>query len=246
MEDTRIHPLAALRALRGLHRNPQDTEQVFRLTEALRGKSGLRLLERFRQDPKGRQVLQLRRPLLPTLQRLDWLQSLPAGSLGRIYYEFMAAEGLSAQGLVDLSTRTGLYDQIADPDRRYIGARLRDMHDLFHVLGGYGRDELGEICVLAFSYPQQGTRSFAVIASLGALRLTRDLRDHGVLGAVREAGRHGRACAWLPGEDLESLLPRPLAELRASLGIRPPERYRTVLERARSSGKLLATRMTPP
>ena len=125
-------------------------------------------------------------------------------------------------------------------DRHYIGRRLRDMHDLFHVLCGYGRDELGELCVLAFSYPQQGTRSFAVIAGLGSVVMSRRLGEHGVLAAVRQAWRDGRSAAWLPVQPLDTLLTRDLAELRRELRIPTPTRYLAVIDRLRARGRAIS------
>src|SRR3546814_16483062 len=37
---------------------------------------------------------------------------------------------------------------------QWYGYRLRDTHDLMHVLTGYGRDALGEQCVLLFTHGQ--------------------------------------------------------------------------------------------
>lgn len=223
----------AFRALTALRDNPGDTRQVFLLTEALKGSSPFKLLHRFRADPMGAERLRERRKLLDTLNRHEWLRSLPLGTFGRTYHDFLAEENLSAQGLVDISMSAGTALPDDGSDRHYIGRRLRDMHDLFHVLSGYGRDQLGEVCVLAFSYPHQYTRGFAVIALLGAFTLRRRLHAPGVLGAVWQAWRQGRAAAWLPAQPLEALLTRDLAELRRELRIAPPTRYLAVIDRLR-------------
>ena len=99
----RLRPIAALRAVRNLMRNREDTQQVFLLIEALRGKTTLRQFARFRQTETGRAVLGENRRLLDRLS--DWasLAALPAGTLGRAYYDFMASESLSAEGLVAVS-----------------------------------------------------------------------------------------------------------------------------------------------
>lgn len=223
-----VRPLAALRALAALRRNPQDTQQVFLLTEALRGRSGLRLIERVRADAAGQRLLRERPALLDSLTDRAYLRSLPEGSLGRAYLAFMASEDLSAEGLVEVSRDTGLYVAGDTSDRGYFSKRLRDMHDLFHVLTGYGRDELGEICVLAFSYPHQRTRSFALIAFFGMLSLRHRLGVRGVSAAVRQAWRQGRRAAWLPVQPLEQLLAEDLQALRERLGIAVPTRYLAV------------------
>ncbi|HRH16001.1 MAG TPA: Coq4 family protein [Aquabacterium sp.] len=233
---TPIRPLMALRALLALRDNPQDTRQVFLLGEAIKGKSPQALRERFRQSPQGRERLAERRSLLDALTRTEWLAQLPPGTVGRVYHDFLAEQGLSAQGLVEIS-KAG-FGAIPDDgsDQHYIAQRLRDMHDLFHVLAGYGRDEVGEACVLAFSYPHQGTRSFAVIASLGALVLARRFGHPGVIGAVIEAYRRGKRAHWLPGLPLETLLARPLAEVRRELNIESPSKYLDLLQALRSRG----------
>jgi ubiquinone biosynthesis protein COQ4 len=240
---SRIKPIAAIAAIHGLMRDPQDTGQVFRLTEALRGRSTRVMFKRFAAVPMGARILREQRSLLATLSDHAALAALPPNSLGRRYLDFMTAEKLSAQGLVELASRNLRQLPGSDDAIRLYAARMRDMHDLYHVLTGYGRDELGEVCVLAFSYPQQRIRSFRVISALGTLNLWRVLRRAGVkagglFAVVREASRHGRQAAWLPGEDIEAMLGEDLDLLRARLNIAPPRRYREFLAR-------LATRHGP-
>jgi ubiquinone biosynthesis protein COQ4 len=101
--DFRLHPIAAWRAMRALTRDREDTRQVFLLNDALRGRTTLRQLDRFRRTETGRTVLAERRQLLDRLSDRGSLGALPAGSLGRAYHDFMAAEHLSAEGLVAAS-----------------------------------------------------------------------------------------------------------------------------------------------
>ncbi|MCH7742450.1 MAG: ubiquinone biosynthesis protein, partial [Proteobacteria bacterium] len=48
--------------------------------------------------------------------------------------------------------------------------------------------------------------------------------------AMWQAYRAGKKAAWLPGLDWESLLQRPLEEVRQLLNIQPPVKYQEVLE----------------
>src|SRR3546814_16494227 len=100
-------------------------------------------------------------PYLPALlDDHDALRRLPEGSVGRVYVDFMEREGLTAQGLVDESLKFRRGKPSHDDMLELYGNRLRATHDLFHILTGYGRDALGEQCVLAFSYSQTiGTAS---------------------------------------------------------------------------------------
>src|SRR5260370_23512613 len=88
--DTRRHPVAAYRAVRNLLRDREDTRQVFLLIDALRGKSTLRQLARFRETEIGRAALADRRRLFDRLEDQPTLAALPAGTLGRAYHDFMA------------------------------------------------------------------------------------------------------------------------------------------------------------
>ncbi len=234
---TPVRPVEALRALRDFSKNPQDTTQVFRLTDALRGRSMIAPFERFRASAHGAAVLRKRRQLLAVLSDRARLLALPAGTFGRAYAAFMAEEDLSAEGLVALSGAKESWTGASASDMELYGARMREMHDLYHVLAGYGRDELGEICVLAFSYQQQRTRSFRAIYGLGQGKLALEWRSIKVFAAIREAERHGRAAVWLPGEDIEGLLAEDLSVLRRRFNILPPVVYPDLIKEMRERAK---------
>jgi ubiquinone biosynthesis protein COQ4 len=130
----------------------------------------------------------------------------------------MEAENLSAQGLVEASQ-----DWETDPvppDVELFRRRMREMHDLTHTVTGYGRDQLGELCLLTFMYRQQGNLGMLMIVAMAWSRLPPVARK-----AVREAWRNGRKARWLAGQDWESLLARPLAEIRRTLAIEAPRLY---------------------
>lgn len=227
----RLHPIAALRAVRKLMSDGEDTQQVFLLIEALRGKTSRRQLARFRQTETGRAVLGENRRLLDRLSDRASLATLPAGSLGRAYYDFMAAENLSAEGLVEMSKITR---PPATDDVTLFRERNREMHDLLHVVTGYGRDRLGEACLVAFSFAQTGLKGFAVIAIYAARKISRSRPDQPVRRAVFEGYRHGRSAGWLPGADWEALLAQPVEAIRARFGVKPPAYYRRILAALRS------------
>jgi ubiquinone biosynthesis protein COQ4 len=241
--DTRLHPITALRAMRNLTRNREDTQQVFLLIEALRGKTTLRQFARFRQNETGRRLLAERPSLLARLSDRKSLAELPPGSLGRAYYEFMASEDLSAEGLVELSK---VQRPLAADDLKWFRERNREMHDLLHITAGYGRDPLGEACVVAFSFAQTGQKGFAVIAVVAAFRITRRLRDRHVFRAVYEAYRQGRRADWVIAADWENLLSQPLDTVRAQLKVTPPTYYPRILPELRRMIAAMAARSAQP
>jgi ubiquinone biosynthesis protein COQ4 len=229
---TRLRPVAALRAVRNLMRDREDTQQVFLLIEALRGKTTLRQFARFRRTETGRAVLGENRRLLDRLADRARLAALPAGTLGRAYYEFMAAEHLSAEGLVALSRidRPPMADEVT-----LFRERNREMHDLLHVVTGYGRDPLGEACLVAFSFAQTRLKGFALIALVAARRIARARPGQPIRRAVFEGYRHGRSAGWLPAADWEALLAEPVEAVRARFAVKPATHYHRILA-ARHNG----------
>ncbi len=213
----------AWRALRALMAEPEDTKQVFTIMRALTGNSMYKQYKRFAKTDVGANILTNEIDLLDTLADRAALARLPEGSLGRVYLDFMTREGISAEGLVEASE--DVYAGMNHPELERFSMRNREMHDLWHVVSGYGRDGLGEICVVAFSYAQTKSLGFAAIAAMGAVKYSRAFPGNGVLKAVWQAYRNGRKTAWLPGQDWEYLLTQPYNDVRAVLKITRPTHY---------------------
>lgn len=206
--------------MRALTRDPERTDLVFVVIRALAGDAAERVYRRVMADPVGRRILEERRSLLATLSRLDDLRALPADTLGHAYAAFMDSQGLSAGGLVEASRSPTADDEVRylDDRARCLGERLRDMHDLWHVVTGYNRDLVGEAALLAFSWAQTRNRGVGLIVLVALARLWRfGLRDG--VRTVLEGHRRGRRAAFLPAADWEALLGRPLVEVRRTLHV---------------------------
>jgi ubiquinone biosynthesis protein COQ4 len=219
----RVQWRRASRALGRLIDDPERTEQVFELIEALAGNSGERLFQRFLRQPNGPRLLREKPALLATLRDLPALESLPEGSFGRAYAAFMREGELRAEGLLEASEqaeREGR-EQPIDPERDWFYARLRDMHDLWHVLTGYGRDVAGEAANLAFTHAQTRNRGVGVIV-LAAVVLGPKTLDLGWPRYLWRAWRRGQRAALLCAARYEELLPLPLDEARRRLSVSPP------------------------
>jgi ubiquinone biosynthesis protein COQ4 len=224
-----MQPLVAWRAVKKLINNPEDTAQVFIIIRALSGPSLEQGLRRFIELPFGRRVIEEKLDLLATLSDRDALRLMPEGSLADAYLHFVESENLSADGLVEASeTAPEGYD---NPWLQRYGLRLRDMHDLWHTTTQYGRDELGELCLLAFTYAQTGNRGIGFIVMVGMLKLRKKF-GNGVFQAALRGYRDGRRAAWLPGQNWEALLQQPLDQVRAQLVIDSPVTYQQVRAQA--------------
>jgi ubiquinone biosynthesis protein COQ4 len=224
----KMQPKAAWQAVRNLINNPADTSQVFAVIRAMSGPALQRGLKRFSQLAAGRHVLDQDIDLLHTLRDRDRLRAMRPGSFGRAYLAFVEREELSADGLVEASeSGDELY---ASAQLARYGKRLRDQHDLWHVLTEYGRDEVGELCLLAFTYAQTRNRGIGLIVLVGAYKFSQHIGTQ-IVRAARRGYRDGRRAAWLPGQDWEALLEQPLPDVRRQLGIGEPIAYRALIHR---------------
>ncbi len=219
----KIQPRRALRAIRNLIADPERTDQVFEVLDALSGDTQRQGLDRLGRTETGARLLREQRAVIDALKDRDALRAMPAGSLGRTYLDFMERENLAAEGLVDASRARA--DEETDPQQRWYNARLRDTHDLWHVVTGYGRDGFGEVCLLAFTYAQTHNRGIAAIAFFGTHEVSRELGLRRAWRATLEGFRRGRRAAWLPAQDWQALLALPLDAARQALGIEAPRHY---------------------
>ncbi|TMJ10828.1 MAG: ubiquinone biosynthesis protein [Alphaproteobacteria bacterium] len=228
---------AALRALRQLLANRDDTVQVFRIMRALNGGNGRINYDRLLKSPEGGRLAYERAELARLFADDAWVAQFAEGSVGAAYRAFLGRTGYSADGLVDISTADGVYPRDIEHPYAWYGRRERDVHDIWHVLTGYEADEpLGEACLVAFSYAQTKGLGWALIAAGAALKSLRITGNTAFFKAVWEGYRHGRRAAWLPGEDYQRLMAEPIADARARLKIADPKRYREAQLRLRESG----------
>jgi ubiquinone biosynthesis protein COQ4 len=218
------YPLRALRALRELVKNPDDTRHVFTIVESLSGHAPVRLLERFRSSASGRRLLASRAQILLLLSDRARLQRMPEGSLAHAYLAFLEREKISADGLVQASIEGDTGAVVPGSDFEYVGDRLRDTHDLWHTVSGYQGDLYGETALLAFSAVQTRNPGVALIVLTALLKA----RDPRLLELVWRGITTGARAEWLPPVEWESLLPLPLDEVRRRLQIEPVPSYEPV------------------
>jgi ubiquinone biosynthesis protein COQ4 len=158
---------------------------------------------------------------------------LPQGSLGRAYYEFMLANGSSAEGMAELG-QVGRERPMTDGEK-WFTERMNTLHDVRHVVAGYGQEPLGELCLVAFRFAQSRHPGMAFFAVAWGLRTARARRDQPIISAVVEGYRRGRAAVWMDDLDWEQMLDEPLAAVRSRLRLDPPAVYDRVTATAASA-----------
>jgi ubiquinone biosynthesis protein COQ4 len=229
-----IHVVKALKAFRQLANNKEDTEQVFEIIRALSGSSILKNYHRLLTTSEGGRQAYLGEELADRLVDRDWLAQFAPGTVGGYYRDFIALRDLSAYGLADESRKLGEVDVDAAHPVAWFMRRLRDIHDIWHVLTGYGTDALGEASVVAFTYGQLSNFSLAFLSAGAALELHKAHWNQPYARAIFQGYRHGRKAAWLPAQDYLKLFETPLEDARAELKLRRPTVYESVPLEARN------------
>ena len=220
-----------------LVKNKENTAEVAKIFEALPWTGVYDAAKAFLSTERGQKIRASEPSLVTILDDHASLRRLPKGTVAHAYCDFMEREGLSAQGLVDELDKYRPADMYFNDQVDWYFRRLRDTHDLMHVLTGYGRDALGEQCVLAFTYSQQPALAHLFLGYAGAFEIARRATVKvPVFRAVREGQKSGKACPRLVEMSIRELLAMPLDEARAKLGINPGRYYRQAHDMWRAAG----------
>lgn len=216
----------AFDAIRKLLANGDDTTQVFRIMRALNVGATPKSYARFIATEEGGRMAYERIELAQVLSQPGFARQFAPGTVGAAYNHFLESTGYSADGLAEVS-KINREEDMPHP-YAWFGRRVRDTHDIWHVMTGYKADEsLGEAALVAFSYAQVGGLGWAFIGGAAALKSLRVTKGTLFAKAVWEGYRRGRKAKWLAGEDYLKLLAEPIDAARARLGLSEPIAYIT-------------------
>ncbi len=225
-----FRPLKVLHHFSKLVEDKEDTEQVFHIIEATKGRRSHNQAWGFIASDEGQRFIAEETDIPGMLDdHARWADCGP-NTVAAHYIAFMKREGLSAAGLVAESHKWLPADaRHADLTEWYF-ERLRDTHDLFHVLTGYGRDALGEASLLGFTYQQNHNKGILFIAYAGARQIKKVSGTKAPLfAAIKEGRKLGKAAAKIAHQDIAALMAEDIDAARARLNIGKPEVYRQCL-----------------
>jgi ubiquinone biosynthesis protein COQ4 len=232
-----FRPFKVLHHFSKLVEDKEDTEQVFHIIEATKGKRSHNQAWGFIASDEGQRFLREETNIPAMLDdHARWADCGP-NTVAAHYIAFMKREGLSAAGLVAESHKWLPADaRHADLTEWYF-ERLRDTHDLFHVLTGYGRDALGEASLLGFTYQQNHNKGILFIAYAGARQIKKVSGTKAPLfAAIKEGRKLGKAASKIAHQDIAALMAEDIGEARTRLNIGKPEVYRQCLAILQSEG----------
>jgi len=212
----RVRMLRAMRALAKIVADPEQTELVLEFSNLINAGRRDDRLGFFFDDPAGAKLYAEGRALDSKTIDLDRLAALPEGTLGHAYAHFMKAHGLTPDVF------DGPPPEVRDPHAAYVIQRIRQTHDLWHVVTNAETDPAGEVALQAFTFAQLHAPSSGILALVGTLRGLRQTRQ--IVRDAVELYRTGARARKLAVFAWEDHWETPITEVRRLLGL--PERPR--------------------
>lgn len=206
-----IHYIRTLKGVVGMLRNPESTESVFDIEDGARHLEATELVLKHVLAGKGVKEMIEERYLAPPAD-IEALDKCPDGSLGKAF----------ACHILDHGFDPDYYRKIeVKDDVDYVLMRVRQTHDIWHVITGIGTDRIGEVSLKAVELAQLRRPMAAVIATGGVLRyLFKDPDELGnLLWGIAHGYRLGCRARPLLAQKWEEHWDRPLATWRAQLDI---------------------------
>ena len=155
-----IHYFTTLKGITGMLRNPEHTESVFDIEDGLRDTEAYALaMAHIASHPDAKRIIE-ERYLAPPAD-IDALKKLPVGSLGHTYARHIVDHGFDADYFRKIQVKT---------DLDYVLMRIRQTHDIWHVVTGFLPNRIDEIALKAFELAQLRRPMAAVIAAGGVMR----------------------------------------------------------------------------
>lgn len=210
-----------LRRWRVLIEPGMDLQRLYEVLVMMQAPSNAREYYRARAHPNGR-LLDADKPnLLAILQDDDYLASLPVGSVGHAFRSFLTTNRLDAGVYNESVIRPIAEMNNWSEDFYYFIVRSTALHDVLHAITGYGPDAAGEALALGFFCGQVAPAGPIWLAGLTLSIITPGAALVHKVRCYRQAIERGRRADNLMAAPWEDLLPRPLDEVRSSLGVSP-------------------------
>lgn len=206
--------LQSLRMVAGLAeflKNPGSLDSVFAVARSLQHSPlSTQMFRHLLADPAMAALV--RDNWRPAPIDLDGLEQLPPGSLGHVYAQQLRSQGLSPDSLIDPAP-------ITSPEQ-YVVHRLRETHDIVHVLTGFGTDGAGELGLQAFNLAQNRSALAVMLIFGGMLKTLQDDEPlEPLLSALARGFELGLRAPCVIARRLEDGWDRPLADWQRELGL---------------------------
>ena len=240
-----IKQLKAIRLLREFQKAPAQDKpmrNVYRAERLFNENVYNKKFEEFKNCGIADKVFTAPRELIDIQCDREYLASLPEGSLGREFLNFMDTNIDFYAGYLFEGYKKEWEDIMDTEEKKRFSSRMFACHDFTHLVIGWNRMILGEAHAAAFhSVPEQNdSNSFKALIKVGylkVLRTTKNLKTTLMFKkSIDEARAVGKKIPWLPTVDWESMMAWPLEDVRKKLNISEQDirNYREIQKRYRT------------
>lgn len=224
-----IRPLEAWRAFWDLVADRDNTIHVFRFFMAVNGKTAGKSFRRFLASDFGRKMLADPHYIDRILLDRASLEAAGPGTVAATYLHYLDSENLHPLGVHQAAKDAApeLWERMERDYPEYAVMRRTTaiLHDLYHVLTGYGRDPLGEAVLLEFAGAQSGNRGARMLGRAAGLRIRSEIRSWPVGKMMSTAVKMAREADDIAQIDPAEYILLPLEDARARLNIVPDPVY---------------------
>jgi len=207
----RLQSLKLLAGLTSFLKNPGSLESVFAVANSVKdGPLGDQMMRHLLKDSQFKSLVKER--WRPQPIDLSALQTLPEGSLGRCYADQLIRQDITPETLIDPSP--------VDSEKDFIVHRLKETHDITHVLTGFGIDGASELGLQGFNLAQNRS-PLAVMLIFGGMlsALQNDEALSPMLRALAKGFQMGLDAELVIARKLEDGWDRPLADWQRELNL---------------------------
>lgn len=193
-----------------LLRNPSNTQSVYDIEDGLYGSQAMKLAVDFIKADASTAELVQDRYIAPSPD-LETLLRYPQDSLGYCYAASLTEAGFDPE----------FYRAIAvQDDASYILLRLRQTHDIWHLITGFGTDVAGELGLKAFELAQTRRPMALVLLTFGLLKALLKTPDAlaTLLPTISQGYQLGLRTQPLLSQKWEAQWEKPLQQWRLELG----------------------------
>jgi ubiquinone biosynthesis protein COQ4 len=209
--------LITLKGVVALMRDPEQTNSVFDVEDGLRHTKAAQLAVEYAKSQPGVAEIFAERYLAPSPD-ISTLLSLPPDSLGHTYAAYLTEAGFDPN----------FYRKAKiENDVTYMFMRMRQTHDIWHVVTGFGADVNAELGLKAFEIAQVHRTLSAMLVAGGLLRTLFKSPENleGLLQQVAIGYRMGAKAKPLLAQKWEEQWEKPLTEWRSELNVEPMKDY---------------------
>jgi ubiquinone biosynthesis protein Coq4 len=175
----------------------------------------------FLNDPVLKQYVE--EPYFPPEYDFVSLGTLPEGTLGYTYYHHITDNRLNVLELKDYPAYQASLEEFKGmpEELKYATFRSFQVHDLTHIMAGYGIDHYGELAVQAFSLAQFKRPYPMLLISVATTHAAflKPQRIEEYMDALVDGWTKGKRAKSLIGVRWEELFDRQLLDLQREYGL---------------------------